>query len=499
MDSRKGINIQGVKYLLETCEMLSPITMMQDASLNTRAFIEIASGKPHQGYYSLEALYGRKWNEDEPIVLDFFLNCLDDDSRVESLIFYTSYIHELTHHTDMMITPFGVNYHGKLCREYISFQDFGKALLNSQNLIKEFGRIPDFEDPACQNLEQSDNEKLYSAWASLKGQIYYFDAAFNTYGWGQRNTTEGWAGNTTPALVFNQRFKKITVRDFFLSINIPNQKEYLTANTILECRAVINSIQWIYWTIGDIPECKNTILVYLENVYLQGKSQQENVVYTFILNLFAKFGGCSNIQTWIQEHSLKELSEMLETINSCCWYALQAPPPMNKSSLHNSSPVSRLLLSLVLLEEGLMTGSFFEHAPQMLRSFDNSQSALDLFFQPIDKILAYCLQYLMYCKHLNKNNNKNRLLREHYERVINIQINQISKRIASDFPYSSLVGLAETGNPLFGILEEDADSLLFDYAPHNQIKEWASDRHTLLFKVSEKTKVIDILNRWFST
>jgi hypothetical protein len=49
---------------------------------------------------------------------------LTEDEKRAVLASITLEQHETTHHVDMMITPFGVSYHGRANLEYIKFCDF---------------------------------------------------------------------------------------------------------------------------------------------------------------------------------------------------------------------------------------------------------------------------------------------------------------------------------------------------------------------------------------
>src|SRR5262249_52519736 len=188
---------------------------------------------------------------------------------------------------------------------------------------------------------------------------------------------------------------------------------------------------------------------------------------------------------------------MLLSVQACCWYALQAPPPMNDKSLHNSNPIARLLLSLKGAENTINANKFFAHIPQFLDSLDKSTDAANLFFTPISSILEYCLKYLEYIIEVNRESNTNQEIKAHFDRVFDTQAGQISQRYKSEYHYASLIGLPETGNPMFGIKDDELDSLLLEYKSADQTKTWFNDRHKLLFKVQDKNETVNILENWF--
>lgn len=293
-------------------------------------------------------------------------------------------------------------------------------------------------------------------------------------------------------MVLGKKFEKLTVRDFFLTIKISEDNKYLTPIAILESRALINCIQWIYWTMGNIAACRDAILVYLSEIY-----QNTIPEYTFVVNLFAQYYGYRDLQHFIENHPLRDLEHLLIMINACCWYALQAPPPMNEYSLHNSNPIARILLCINAVQDCIEREDAFAHIPQFLDSVDRSQSALNLFFQPIRSILDYCLKYLRYLKQKNSELKNNEQIKQHFGRIMDAQINQITKRQESEFPYASFSGLAESGNPMLGIEADEMDALLLDYIPDEKVKIWFNDRDQLLFKVQSRTHTIDLLEKWF--
>jgi hypothetical protein len=472
-----------IKYRLDTLECICPQNILDNSTPQARDFLQKAHDLVGGNYYSS---LDKRWWKDDLSLLESFIK-LDEISKIYIMAYYTSHIHELRHHIDILSTPFGVNYQTKLCREYINFQDFSKELLRNKHLIKSWVRIIDYESSVLASLDKQIYSSLFETWEAIKGQLYYFDALYNINNWGRRNLVEGWNGNTKKVKILRREFDKVTIRGLFLTIKISDDGEYLTPVAILECRALINSLRWIIWTMGNINETKRAILIYLKNFYAQ-----EDTAYKFIVNLFAKFYGANDLATLIEDETVTVslIGKLLDMINACCWYALQAPPMMSELSLINSGPVNRLILALVELEEAILKGKSYAHITEFLDEVDRSQRAQYLYVQPISKVLHYCIQFLNDVKVLNFDRNKNNRIRSHFNWILDVQAKHISKR------YSFLTSLAENGHPLFDIDEIDEkefDSLQLVYAPEAEVASWFDNRNNLFFKVLEKNDVIAIL------
>jgi hypothetical protein len=480
---------ESIEYNINSLELSIPRGLMNDSSKWTRTFIEIASGKSQNGYYSWGQLFNKPWCEDQR-TLDFFDKSLSNKDKIEVLKFYTSHIHELTHHTDMLITPFGINYQSKLLREYLNLQDFYKEVANNNDFIGDWTRLIDL-DFSKTPLENFNISSIKLKWEQLKGQLYYFDALFDFNNWGKRNLKIGWNQDTNEISIFKKSYKKVTVRDFFLTIQISDNGDYLTPIAILECRAILNSIRWIISCFG-VEYSKPVIELYYRHIYSELGSS-----YRFILDLLADLHNLEKFEDLIEKYSINYLDSIFKACLGCCWYALNAPPPMNQNSLHNSNPVARLIISLKELGKSLKLNKPFSPMPEFLDYIDSSEDAQDLYFVPIDEILAYCQSFITLLEKLNIRDNKNQEMREHFNWILMIQKKLIQKRLNSESPYASLVGLAENGNPLFGIEDHELDWLIFDRPINVEVKKWFNDRSLILFSLNKKSDLLLLLKKHF--
>ena len=120
--------LQSVEYFPASLHLEGDAQAIWDSlSDQAKAFCWVASKKQRPGPLTFKETFGYVWAHDE-ITMGRFAT-MSDDEKAEVLGFFTFQIHELTHHFDFLITPYGVNYHGKLFREYRVFQRFAPLLL----------------------------------------------------------------------------------------------------------------------------------------------------------------------------------------------------------------------------------------------------------------------------------------------------------------------------------------------------------------------------------
>jgi hypothetical protein len=102
-------------------------TVVLSLSPPAQGFMWRLKGDYTPGYATWNDIYGRRWS-DTPELLEAYRG-LEPEERAEVLGFCNFMLHELTHHTDFMATPFGANFHVKACLEFVVMQEFAPKLL----------------------------------------------------------------------------------------------------------------------------------------------------------------------------------------------------------------------------------------------------------------------------------------------------------------------------------------------------------------------------------
>jgi hypothetical protein len=437
-----------------------------------------------KGYSTWGSLCSEKRLVDDNELLSFYINDLNEDSKTEVLGYLTFLIHEITHHIDHTITPYGLNFHTKACLEFLGFQKLIPILLESYpNLLDGKPFIS-----AAQDI--SKYPKIEKELNELYGKSSFFDAyrpSYNSF-----KVKLGWNGNTSPVKLFNMELVKVTIHGFMQTVQIPsNNRCFLSVNTILECRAMCHSLLWILYLFGNQESAKNEVRRYLYGYYREASPD-----YKFLIDAMGYLFGSCSFEQLLDNMNVESIRQVLMSMGGLCWYALQAPPLMDGDSLHNSVPPVRLILAMRELESCFNKGRQFQAFTEFLDELDQSNKADNLNLKPIEDILSFSLEYGKYIVNKNKNETKNKLIADHFSYVLKSQVRQIQRRQGKG--YSSQLGLPEDGNPLFDIQDEaDAEDLLTEFKTNQETINWFKLRENFLFRFYQSEEVRHQLINFF--
>jgi hypothetical protein len=468
-----------------------------------RVFLFLTMELEEGGLISVGQIYSKRWLEDSNTMKRF--RELSEDVRIEVLGFVTLMVHEITHHLDFLSTPFGLNFHIKTIREYWSLQDFVPILLENPEMIPErfvdfdshWDRVrtsppEDFQVP-WYSLRERDSEEIKKAWHSLRGQILTFEA------WGdvstvqphERHIERGWAGSTGTLKLFGRELLPITVHGFLATVTIPDGPSwYLRPLTILETRAVAHSMQWVIHLLGE--DGFDALPGYFATMYRRAGLPAD---YFFLFDLVASAWNFPNFEELLQKAALDVREHALSMLSCACWYAMQAPPLMDQHSLLTSNPIARLLVVLMAYDDFLAGRNkrSFTSFVELANTLDQSTLPRQWGCRPIQDILGSCRQTISTMIRLNESKTWNPDMRAHFQHILELLRTQLDRRD----DYTSLVGLPEHGNPLFGLDNPEDRQLLDAYEPPEEVVSWFNFRNNLLFKYMPRSKVIERMEQHF--
>jgi len=441
-------------------------------SLSARAhgFLWIATGMAEPGPVPFDRMYGRVW-ADDPDTMTVF-DSLNRDEQAEVLAVYTYEIHELTHHSDYLITPYGFNIHGKLLREYVAFQRFVPLLLADP---RPAGcRLVDW-DPLT---GKPRSDRFRDAWTTLRDIVHTLEA-FGDGGMLPRAevVTKGWSGETRPFTLFMRSLQRVTVRGFLTTVTVPDESRwYLRPATILETRGLVHSLLWILHLFGGGNRARGPLLTYLHVFYDSAMIPPD---YNMLLAVIASGWGFDSFHQFVEKEDMAVVRSALAIADASCWYALQAPPPMPDTSAF-ANPVVRLLLALAYFIGWKKEDRFFPAAADALAAMDTRPEARALSLRPIETILAFCERFIEAMQSINSEI-VSPVFRGHFQHVLEVQRRQLTFRRRGG--YVSYVGMPEDGHPARGLQSyEESRGLAFrDYVPDARIVEWFAFRQQLLY------------------
>ena len=435
--------------------------------------------------------WGHVWADDR-MTMDSFA-ALSNDQKAEVLGFFTFQIHELTHHFDFLITPLGTNFHSKLFREYRAFQRLAPLMLREGSVPA--GRFVDY-DPAAGGKHPSD--EFLSAWK----EAHDIDATLEALGDGgmpprAQNVTPGWGDSNKPLVLLNHPVDRVTVRGFLYTIAVPDEPGwYLRPSTILETRAMTHCLMWILKLFGHDERALDPICIYLDAFYGRETIAPD---YRFLFDqLEGALAGGNGFHTFVRKAPAQLLRQFLMMADAACWYALQAPPPMEDASALRSNPVIRLIHALRFLYDAYRNRKAYSTAVDAMLAMDAAKEAPAFELTDIGRILAYCSGFAQYLRQLNEREISDPVFKTHFDRVLGVQQRQLAQRVAKG--YISYAGMPEDGHPVLGLRNpQDVDDLAFDaYAADARVREWFAFRQEFLYHFLDAQSAASSLKSLFA-
>ncbi len=484
------------------------------ASLSSpaRVFLFLAMGLQEEGPVSIKQLYGRRWLEDSRTLEHF--RQLSEEVRAEVLVFVTLLLHETVHHVDLLSTPFGLNYHMKTIKEYWNLQNFGPILLENPELIPDKARnerLVDFDSVRNRvvnstpeelriprySLREWNSEELNKTWHSLRGQILTVEAWGIDIPPGKNQIKEICGDKNQTFRLFNQELQRVTVNGFLATIAMQEDENwYLRPTTLLETRAVANSMQWVIYLLGKDGA---QALPHYFNVLYNRPYQYPD--YWFLFDLIAKGWEFASFENLLQKANQDLIDHVLQMLSCACWYALQAPPLMEETgiSVLTSNPMIRLELILSVWDD-FRTGKIsrrFESFVEVANALDKSEIGRKAGTRPISDILSFCGEASQAMIKLNRQWTLNPDMRDHFEYILTLLKDQLTGR--ND--YTSYMGMPDHGNPFYCPGKSQnlklLNHLFAAYKLSDAVQSWFEFRVRFWFGFIERKEAIEKLERHF--
>jgi hypothetical protein len=454
-------------------------------SPEVRAFCRIAMDKWDEGRPSFKQSYGSVWTK-SPAIIDAYQN-LSEDKRAEALAFFTYEIHELTHHIDYLITPYGANFHSKLFRQYLAMQDFTPVLLASGQLPNT--RLVDW------NPEVQNNLEFQLRWKALCDPTVTLEALGDG---GMRPRTQhikpGWAGNTKQVFMLGAALNRVTVRGFLYTLAEPDDPDwYLRPSTILEARAVVHALAWILHLFGGTEAARGPLRLYLDTFYPREDKAHD---YRLVLDILASLFESESFYELIEHADIQIINYIFVSVDSACWYALHAPPPMPSGSAIHSNPVIRLIYYLQFMARCHEQKRGFSSAVDAMNAMDLAPGAKEHELRPVGEILTFSRELT---NHLRGKVDQIAcpIMRAHFDHILTVQERRFAARIPHG--YTSRVGMPDTGHPALGLrTEAEVADLAFDaYKADQKVIDWFRFRHNIVYSFMQPAVIDATLRRFF--
>jgi len=421
------------------------------------------------------------WSKDPEKVRVFMQ--LDEEVRLEILAFLTLFIHEYTHKTDFLISPFGLLFYANCMYEYWTLQTFIPQVLDSAEMIDNVRFLVNFEEGLVDNAYY--NKHLKSMWEELKPSIHA------SYSWGdvgdilplKRFIASGWhgqdAGLSSHYLGVEQELEPITLLEFFCTFRSADKGMwYLRPLTIFETKAVVNSLLYILDLLGEagLEDCSR----YYEEVYLSKKDELPED-YFFLLDMGAMIYGLPDFEAALKAQHFLLLKSILSTLSGICWYALHTLPLKTGEDAFFANPIIRLwaafnFMTAVLRQKIKIE---FNTVSEVLMHWEKRSGFGKNFQKPIAEVIPRCLEVVDDLIKKNQKETWNPAMKAHFDHILTIIRPHFADR---EYDYFSKMGMPDDGNPTRALRTEDQWLILYDdYVTPPEVFGWYDIRGNLFF------------------
>lgn len=464
----------GARYPAHTFDFTLDITpMIEGLSPNADLFFYYANEEGNEGkYLTIQQLYTSRWCDDS-FLLDHF-DKLSEDEKLEILCLYTVPIHEFRHHLDFVLTPFGAYFYLSLAQEFLSFQNLSPFLLQNQKIIPK-GVIKSL-DVHLETLGQTIPSEWHDEWIIFKRKVLEFEACADFRGIEPElsSVTRDVNGQTIRAHLLGFEFEMVTINDLECSFSPKHRPSwYMRAATLLEGRAILESLLWIMDTLEGYPHLGRVLANYISTLY----PADGNYDYRFMLDLAAGWIGCESIEKCLESEDLKILRKVFYVIDVAAWFALHGALKVKDGQTYHEDCFMRLIYALHELEIAYYNGSQFDPFDLLLQ-IEQSEPARQIGLFPIEQGLKTTLEVLTETGRGIINEIWQAEIREHFQYIFSQLETALRHRQGST--YATPLGAPFYGNAILYI-DKSLQFIGEEYTPGELVKEWFHFRNRSIF------------------
>ena len=444
--------------------------LLQALSPQARYFFLLATeALATDGGISPLQLCSRRWRDD-PEVLSAFLD-LTVPEQVEVLTLYTLPVHEMRHHIDFLTTSYGARFYTLLAQEYQAFQDCSPFLLQTQDVITP-GPVGELSDRLA-SVDANVPSQWIGSWKAFRATTENLLSTVDTRGL-EPDRSRAKDISNPPVYVAGIKFLPVSIFDRALSYRIESRPGwYMRASTLLEGRAVIQSLLWIIDSLGaENPAVNDLLRAYMSANY----GSEAAYDYLFLLELTASWVGDSDFASMLRRPTVTVRS-ILHLTDNAAWFALNAGwVSGDRGAMHPENMFTRFLVGLKILEEA------FDGAKkppyELLAAAEDGSIARNFGLIPTPKALKSSLQ-LTEATRDRLSNMWQSSMAKHFEAILSVVSSALARRQPAGISFAA--GAPADGNGVRALDDETFADLFRPYAPGRWVTEWFDFRNRCMF------------------
>lgn len=411
----------------------------------------------------------------------------DVDVQMEIFGFVSCITHEWTHHFDLLGTPFGANYHAKLCREYLAFQRWVPTLISSGAALFDFplsdwlASEPAGPDAASRLMQSGP---LGQALVDLRGPVMFNEVMRGAF---PRRIRVGWGEHTeipTVRLANGREYEKVNVNQLWSTIRSESTFSYVGPHEILEGRALVMNLLFLWHLLdyedGELTRTLELLGTYIETYYSDAPR------YLTTLEIICG----APVEELFADDDPVAVYRCLTSTQLASWYALHAPPPIVEDDTLQSLTVRFVFAARETSQHDWM--SVRGGAIALLQAIDDTYS--DIGTKSAHDLLKQSAQVLALTRGLN-GECADPIMRDWFDKVLTaIQVTLTARAPAG---YASDWGLTTAGNVLAAIDEALDAGVGQLYDAPARVSEWYKLRNLVLYKRGQRQEKVSALSAWF--
>jgi hypothetical protein len=291
--------------------------LIGELSRSARIFFVVANdGKGSE--LAVTDLYDPAWPDDPDVVRHF--EQLAPESQLEVLTVYTVPLHETRHHLDVAATPFGARFFIGLALEYAQFQRLSPYLLQNQELVPRGGlnRL----DAHLDALGVAIPDEWRPAWDRFARTLLSFEATNDFRGVDPAFVASRVADlGGEPLRMLGLEFRPLDVAGSLTLSPLDRPAWFMRSSTLLEGRAVIESLRWIISSLRGSSALRPALRTYVSGNFGLDSAYD----YRCLLDLAAAWLKRPGIEACCESADLAQLDWVLHCLELAAWFGLHAP------------------------------------------------------------------------------------------------------------------------------------------------------------------------------
>ena len=461
----------GASYQPHTYDSVIDLNpLLQASSSGARVFFQFANDEKGP-QLAVDSLYEPAWPDDPDLVRYF--ERLEPEQQVEVLTLYTVPLHETRHHLDFSATPFGARFFIGLALEYTAFQRFSPFLLQNQHLIPR-GTLRRL-DTHLHSLGEAVPDEWRADWDVFEQTLLAFEATTDFRGIDVRSVSFTETTDDMPFMAIIDRDHRLLQVAGNVTLSPVDRPDwYMRASTVLEGRAVVESLRWVLSALAGSTARRSALHAYVDENYPAEGAYD----YRYFLDLAAAWMGQPTIERCIDDADLDTLDQVLWLLDLAGWFALHARIRDDHGRFVSEPMFVRFAYAVQEMDREYSRAEP-RHPFELLSAVEQAERARALQLTTLGDSLEGTRAAVSTVLDRHVAEIWQQEMRQHFETVLGVLDSALERRQQTG--YASPLSSPPDGNP-FAVFDPADAGLFAEYTPSPWVGRWFELRNGAVFR-----------------